>query len=163
MSDSKPAFQFAAMKPLAWVETVLKLLAFAVSYYAFAGELSGGKSAAAISGTPTIVRLSVAGFLTLMLMFAVYDRYLDRETFAMIFVFLNIAAHSFFVYRILRGTDVDWALLAFPALMLAGDTVKMFEIGAYHMQVRQFKEPVLYALTSIFVVGYIIILISFAL
>ena len=138
------------MRPLGWAETLLKLAAFAVMFYFFfqglpLGELSFSR------GAINTLRSAAAMLLTLLLLVAIYDRFLDKEIFALIFILINVLAHSCFVLLSLAAQHTD-GLAIFAGLMLVADLVKLVSIKLYDMKVRDIPQSVLYLLTAVFII-----------
>ncbi len=150
---------WSPMRPLGWVETIIKLLAFGFSNAALAMALAGTPGAPQLPADGLGMARFVAGcVLGFGLVVGIFDRYLDREIFAMIFIFANIAAHACFLYAVLLGapeTSIRW----FPILMLCGDIVKITAIHLYNMRVRDIARWVLYVLTGVYLTGDVLMVL----
>lgn len=150
------------MRPLGWVETLLKVAAFCVAYGTLlmaSGEL---RPVTPPSDTLDWVRVIAVAVLGFGLVVGIYDRYLDRELFAMCFIFANIGAHACYLRALLGGLP-ETSLWVFPALMLAGDIVKITSIRLYNMRVRDIAQSVLYILTAVYLTGDVLMLLPSAL
>jgi len=157
-SDSSVRRWYVAQwPPLAWLETVIKLVAIGVGVAAFVGVLSKGDWA-----LPSGLRLAqaiVLALLSLGLVTAIFDRLAEREVVAMIFVILNNLGHWGMVLALASESGPGGALVAFCALMLAGDLVKLFFLKVHDFTVRETPRSVLYGLMLSYVVGYAVVLI----
>lgn len=142
---------------LAWLETALKLIAIAIGIVAFVQALSGGTF-----GLPGGIRLAqsvVLAFLSLGLVAAIFDRFAEREIVAMVFVILNNLGHWGMVVALASKPGPAGLLIAFSALMLAGDLVKLAFLRVHDFEVHDTSRVVLFGLTSAYVVGYLVILL----
>ena len=143
--------------PLAWVETAIKLAAIAIGIAALVQALSGGTL-----GLPSDIRLVqwiVLVILSLGLVVAIVDRLAGREIVAMAFVLLNNLGHWGMVIALASEPGPGWMLPAFAALMLVGDLVKLVFLKVHNFTVRDTPKVALYGLTSIYVAGYLLILL----
>ena len=156
--ETEARWYWSPMRPLGWVETLLKLCAFAVAYGTLALAPEGAHALAFPGHRADAARLIAALVLALGLLVGIYDRYLDRELFAMCFIFANIAAHLCFAYSVLVGLP-QRSLWLFPALMLFGDIVKVTSIRLYNMRVRDIAQWVLYLLTAVYLIGDLLMLL----
>lgn len=150
---------WSPMRPLGWIETIIKLLAFGFSYAALAMAFSSSPGPAQLPADALGMARFVAGcVLGFGLVAGIFDRYLDREIFAMIFIFANIAAHGCFLYAVLLGAS-ESSIRWFPILMLCGDLVKITAIHLYNMRVRDIARWVLYFLTAVYLTGDVIMVL----
>jgi hypothetical protein len=147
----------AQWPPLAWVETIIKLVALALGIIALVQALSGGTFAWP-SGT-RLAQLIILALLSLGLLAAILDRLAQREIVAMAFVPINNLGHWGMVYALLTMPGPGALLPAFAALMLAGDLVKLVFLRVSDFSVRDLPKAVLYGLTLVYVVGYLAILL----
>lgn len=146
------------MRPLGWAETFVKITAFVVAYCTiFLYPGTEGQPNVPIA-TADAIRFWSGAVLTLGLVFGIYDRFLDRELFAMCFIFANIGAHGSYLYAVLAGFPPK-ALWLFPALMLAGDLIKLASIKLYNMRVRDIAQWVLYVLVAVYLLGDVLMLL----
>lgn len=138
---------------LAWLETLIKVAALSVAY--------GAAYLAITSGTFTRpqaaswVELSILGILSLGLLAAIYDRLIEREIIAMIFVILNNLGHWGLLVALTSEPKPTAALLTFSSLMLIGDVVKLFFIHRHKFEVRDTPRTVLNGLTGVYIAGYV--------
>ena len=142
---------------LAWLETIIKLVALVIGVAALVGALSEG-----VFALPEGVRLAqviVLAVLSLGLVAAIFDRLAEREVIAMIFVIVNNLGHWGTVVALTAPATPDWVPAAFCALMLVGDLVKLTFIRIHRFQVRDLPRAALYGLTLVYVAGYALILI----
>ena len=135
---------------------MIKLVALGTGIYALATTLDGGNFA--IPSGAQLGQLVALVMLSLGLIAAIGDRWIEREIVAMIFVLVNNLGHWSVVGLLLLGTDGHKVAL-FAALMMAGDLVKLLFLAAHtDFTVRATPRIVLYALTSIYVAGYGLVL-----
>ncbi|MBN2471073.1 MAG: hypothetical protein JXN59_10140 [Anaerolineae bacterium] len=154
MTSSK-TWHIASWHPLAWVETVIKLAAFAVAIPAGARALGAG--GLALPGGETLAQFVILAVLALGLLAAIYDRWLEKEIIAMGFVVLNNLAHWGMVLAL--AAPINAPLVAFAGLMLLGDLVKLVFLRTADFAVRDTPQRVLYSLTLFYVVGYLLLLL----
>jgi len=151
-SGPPPRWHIAPWPPLAWLETVIKLGALATGITACINGLTTGDFA-----LPDGLRLAqwiVLVVLSLGLIAAIFDRFIEREIVAMAFVIVNNAGHWGMVIALLSGAETGRALVAFAALMLAGDLVKLVFIWRHQYAVRDVPRRVVYGLTLAYAAGY---------
>jgi hypothetical protein len=142
--------------PLAWWEMAIKLAAIPVGIVAFVQALSAGTFG--LPGGLRLVQLVILAFLSLGLVAAIFDRLVEREVVAMVFVILNNTGHWGMVVALATQPGPGWLLVAFAGLMLAGDVVKLEFLRVHDFTARNTPPAVLFGLTSLYVVGYLIIL-----
>jgi hypothetical protein len=141
---------------LAWLETAIKLVALTIGIWG-ASATFGGEFA-----WPTgvrLVQLTVLALLSLGLVAAIFDRLAEREVVAMVFVVPNNLGHWGMTAALAFAPGPAGALVAFATLMLVGDLVKLVFIKVHNFQVRDTPRAVLYGLTLLYVVGYLVLLI----
>ena len=143
--------------PLAWLETVIKLAALVIGIGAFVKAVSVGDFA--VPDGARLAQFVVLIVLALGLVTAIFDRIIERELIAMGFVIVNNAGHWGMVAALASGWDVRNALIAFAALMMAGDLVKVVFLWRHHFRTRNTPAAVMVGLTLIYVVGYAILLL----
>jgi hypothetical protein len=147
----------AQWPPLAWLETALKLGAIVIGIVALAQALTGGTFA--LPGGLRLAQLIILALLSLGLVAAILDRIAEREIVAMVFVLLNNLGHWGMVIALAAVPGPGVLLVAFAALMLAGDLVKLAFLKTSDFTVRDTPPVVLFGLTSVYVVGYLVILL----
>jgi hypothetical protein len=143
--------------PLAWLETVIKLAAIVVGVVALVQALSGG--ALGLPGGARLAQLIILAVLSLGLVAAIFDRWRGREIVAMIFVLLNNAGHWGMVIALASKPGPGALLLAFAGLMLVGDLVKLLFFKVHDFSVAGTPKSVLYGLTSVYAIGYLVMLL----
>jgi hypothetical protein len=143
--------------PLAWLETVVKLVAIVLGIVAGVQALSSGNFSRPAG--PQLAQLIILALLSFGLVAAIFDRLAGREIVAMIFVVLNNLGHWGMVLALATNPGPGWMLPAFAALMLLGDLVKLLFLKVHDFSVRDTPPAVLYGLTLVYVVGYLAILI----
>jgi hypothetical protein len=146
----------ASYPTLAWIETVVKAFAMVIGIAALLISLLKGSFA-----LPTGVRLAELTVMTILatgLVAAIFDRILDREIVAMVFVLFNNLAHWGIVTSILFLRDANPYLVPFCAVMAVGDMVKTIFLKAHSFQVRDIPQFILFGLTALYLAGYTIVL-----
>jgi hypothetical protein len=147
----------AQWPPLAWLETVIKLTALVTAIVAFIDTLSDG-SFDFPRGTP-LVQFLILVVLSLGLIPAIFDRFIEREIIAMGFVILNNIGHWSLVMALVFIPRPGSGLLAFASLMLLGDLVKVWFLKTSGFRVRHVPPTVMYGLTLFYAAGYALILL----
>ncbi len=155
--SSTRRWHVAQWSPLAWLETAIKLVAIVLGIVALVQALSAGSLA--LPGGLRLAQLVILGFLSLGLVAAIFDRLAEREIVAMAFVVLNNLGHWGMVWALASEPGPGALLLAFCALMMAGDLVKLAFLKVPDFTVRDTPRVVLFGLTSAYVVGYLVILL----
>lgn len=156
MTESSKRWHVATWHPLAWVETAVKVAAHVVAVIVLVGALQRGGWT--WPGGARLAQFIVLIVLSLGLVAAIFDRLQEREIVAMVFVLVNNVAHWGMVVALAVPPGPGSALTAFAALMLAGDLVKLVFLTVTDFTVRDTPRSVLYGLTLVYVVGYIVIL-----
>jgi hypothetical protein len=159
MNNNSPTkrWHIAQWPALAWLETVIKLAALVLGVVALVQALSGG--ALVLPGGLRLVQLVILAFLSLGLVVAIFDRLAEREIVAMIFVAINNLGHWGMVVALASKPGPGGLLPAFVGLMLLGDLVKLVFLRVHDFSLRDTPQTVLYGLTSVYVVGYLAILL----
>ena len=147
----------AQWPPLAWLETVIKLTALVTAIVAFIDTLSDG-SFDFPRGTP-LVQFLILVVLSLGLIAAIFDRFIEREIIAMGFVILNNIGHWSLVMALVFIPRPGSGLLAFASLMLLGDLVKVRFLKTSGFRVRTVPPTVMYGLTLFYAAGYALIVL----
>jgi hypothetical protein len=147
---------FADYPALAWVETVIKAAAMVIGIAALYMSLTRGSFA--LPAGYRFAELVVMMILSIGLLVAIFDRILDREIVAMTFVLFNNLAHWGIVASLVFIQEANPYLVPFCALMAIGDMVKTIFIKAHSFQVRDVPQFILFALTAIYMAGYITVL-----
>lgn len=137
--------------PLGWLETVLKAGGVGVG---IAALLTATGRAADAAGGVRLAQVIVLGLLSAGLVAAVADRLADREVVGIAFVPLMIAGHVCMTVALARDPDLGGPLLAFCALMLAGDLVKLVFLARTGFRVRDVPPAAVYGLTGAYAAGY---------
>jgi hypothetical protein len=154
---SSTGWRVARWPPLAWIETLIKLIALVISVVALLDSLAAGEFA--LPSGLRLAQLIVMTILSLGLVAAIFDRLAVREIVAMLFVIPNNLGHWGMVIALASKQGPGSSLVAFAALMLAGDLVKLVFLKLYDFRVRDTPRAVLYGLTLVYVVGYALLLI----
>jgi hypothetical protein len=144
--------------PLSKAETLIKLAAFGFAYAAFATS-TGRATMPIVQNGATLAQIGILGVLSLGLTAAVWDRWRRREVVSMAFVLLNAPAHWLLFAALLRSAEVDFWLFWFAELMLLGDLIKVLSFYVRPFPVRDLSPAVGTALTGIYAVGYLAIIL----
>ena len=97
------AWHVSSWSTLAWLETGIKLVGLVAAIVALIQALSGGTFTAPTGGR--LIQVILLSLLAFGLFVAIGDRYLERETIAMIFVLINNVGHWGMVGRHLPFHD----------------------------------------------------------
>lgn len=146
----------ASYPTLAWIETVVKAFAMIIGIAALVISLLKGSFA--LPKDEQLAELIVMAILATGLVAAIFDRILDREIVAMIFVLFNNLAHWGIITSILFLRDANPYLVPFCAVMAVGDMVKTIFLKAHSFQVRDIPQFILFGLTALYLAGYTIVL-----
>ena len=103
--------------------------------------------------------MGILAALAVGLTVAIVDRVIEREVIALVFVIVNAAAHWCMAIAVEISADVGALLVAFALLMLAGDLVKLGFLATSDFTVRDLPRGMLFTLTGIYVVGYVVLLL----
>ncbi|MCD4686660.1 MAG: hypothetical protein K8S97_12060 [Anaerolineae bacterium] len=151
-------WHIAAWSPLAWLETVIKLVALIAALIALGDALRVGDFA--LPSGARLIQQVILTVLALGLTAAIIDRIIEREIIALVFTLINNAGHWGMVIAQASVEDVGLTLMVFAALMLAGDLVKLLFFTVHtDFVVRDTTRRVLYILTSIWAAGYALLLV----
>jgi len=154
----KKEWYVAEWSPLAWLETGMKAIALTLGITAAVRALSGG--GLVLPGGMRLAQLVVQGLLSLGLIAAIFNRLMEREIVAMLFVIVNNLGHWGVVLALASEVGPGRLLFGFAGLMLLGDLVKLaFLLTHPEFTVRDAPRSALYGLTLLYVVGYAVILI----
>lgn len=141
----------APQPPLGWLETALKLAAIVVGVAALAHAGAGAP------GGARLAQAVVLGMLALGLAAAIGDRLIERELVALAFVALTNLGHWAMLAAVWQG-GVQGHLVAFAALMLAGELAKLASIGRGEITLRRVSRGTLVGLTGGYALGYAVLL-----
>ncbi len=153
---NKPADQkqwyFGNWTGLGWLETGLKLAGHIVAFYALTQIPAGSSPALSF---PVIL----LGLITLSYVAAIYDRWLEKEITAMLFVVVNVTAHAAMTWTLTHtSNDLYFLGLIFAALMLAGDLVKIAFLLRTKFTVRNVTTRQMVMLTGGLVIVYALVI-----
>lgn len=146
-------WHIAQWPTLAWIETLIKLVALGVALTAAFNAVTRGS--VQLPSGKNRVELIIMAVLSLGLLVAICDRILEREIIAIAFVILNNLGHWGMAAALLTKPIPDQALLLFSLLMLFGDLVKLTFLKVHDFDVRDAPKIVLYGLTGFYIVGYL--------
>ena len=159
MNDTTVAVRqwYVAKYPaLGWVETVIKGAAIGIGLLALVTSLTKGSFVWHTGWR--LVEFTVLAILAVGLIAAIYDRVIEREIVAMVFVIFNVLAHLGIVAALVFLPQRTY-VFPFCALMAVGDMVKTVFIKAHSFQVRNVPQFMLFALTGAYITGYLVVLI----
>jgi hypothetical protein len=141
---------------LGWVETALKAGAIGVG---IAALLTATGRPIDWAGGPRLAQAIILAALSLGLVAATADRLAEREAIAMAFVLFNNVGHWCMTVAVARDPDVGGFLIAFSALMLAGDLVKIGWLARSGYRVRDLSPAVPFVLTGAYAAGYLALIL----
>ncbi len=147
----------AKWSALAWLETIIKSIAILIGIIALINALSNG-SFELPSGT-LLVQFILLGILSLGLMAAIIDRLSRREIVSMVFVIFNNLGHWGMLFALVFVPGPGALLVYFSVLMFLGDLVKLVSFNIDNFTLAGVTQGTLYGLTSIYIVGYALIII----
>lgn len=144
---------------LAWLETIIKLVALAIALITFVDAYPD--SGYDFPSGSALVQWGILVLLALALLGAIFDRILEREIIAMVFVIVNNLGHWSMVLLLTRvyADSTESAFLIFGALMLLADLIKLRLLITTRFTVRDVPFSIMVGLTLFFVVGYALILL----
>lgn len=152
----RPAWRVGDWGLLGWLETALKAAGVLVGVGALLASLDGP-----VDG-PSGVRLAqvvVLGVLSAGLLAGIADRLLEREVVGVVFVPAMVVGHVAMTVALARDGGLGDALVAFAALMLAGDLVKLAFLATSGFRVRDLPPGAVYGLTGAYAAGYVALLV----
>jgi hypothetical protein len=149
---ARPAWHVADWGALGWLETALTAAGMLVGVGALVAATGGPAEGASGARLAQAVLLAI---LATGLTAAILDRLAQREAIAMAFVPLNAAAHWCMAVAVARDPSGGAALVAFCALMLAGDLVKLVFLRRSRFTVRGLPPAVPVALTVAYATAYV--------
>jgi len=141
---------------LGWLETALKLVGVGIG---IAALVSAAGHSADGPGGARLAEAVILGALCLALLAAIADRFADREIVGMAFILAMNTGHIAMLVALGRDPGVGSYLVAFAALMLAGDLVKLVFLATTGFTVRSVPPAVVYGLVGTFVAGYVALIV----
>ena len=153
---ARPAWHVGDWGPLGWAETALKTAGVLVGIAALLMALGRGPDGA--SGA-RLAAVAILGVLSLGLVAGIADRVLAREVVGVVFILGMVAGHVAMTVALARDAGLEGFLLAFAALMLAGDLVKLAFLRRTGFRVRDLPPAVVYGLTGAYAAGYLALLL----
>ena len=147
---------FGNWQVLGWVETGFKIFAFMFAYLLLYNALSFGNFA--LPNGKLLIVWIVQIILSLGLLAAIFDRFKNKEIFAMIFVLFNNLAHWGVVIamtNMANMANLTINLILFYSLMLTGDLVKIIFLKTSGFKIDGVPQYALYGLTGVFIAGYL--------
>lgn len=156
MAAVRKAWHVGNWTALGWLETLVKAAAILTGVVALVNALGG--AGYRLPEGARLIQLALLTLLALGLAVAIYDRYLEREIIAMIFVLFNNLGHWGMALALLSPDGPGGLLPIFCLLMLLGDLVKLRFLMVTGFTVRGLPRSVLYGLTGFYAAGYTLIL-----
>ncbi len=155
--ESKGSWHIAPMSRLEKLETAFKAVAMIVAFVTFAQVFSPGQleTLAGAAGTQSRILMWMAVALGI----AILDRLQQRELFSVGFVIVNDLAHWAMYLSFLSGLLAMALVIAYCALMMAGDIMKIVFFATTGYTVRGAPRPLLLAGVAAFVVAYGVVLV----
>jgi hypothetical protein len=156
MAGERPAWRVGDWGVLGWLETALKAVGVLVGVGALLAALDGPADG------PSGIRLAqvvVLAVLSAGLLAGVADRLIEREVVGVVFAPAMAVGHIAMTIALARDDGLGGALVAFAALMLAGDLVKLAFLATSGFRVRDLPPAAVYGLTGAYVAGYVALLV----
>ncbi len=141
---------------LGWIETVLKVVGVGVGIAALL--TASGLPADAPSGA-RLAQAVILLVLSLGLVAAIADRLAEREVIGIVFILLMNAGHWCMTVAVARDPGLGAFVVAFAALMGAGDLVKLVFLARSGFRVRDVPRGVTFALTGAYAAGYVALIL----
>ncbi len=155
--ESRGTWYVAPMSRLEWVETIFKSAAIVIAFITFVREFTPGELQQPAGAAGTQSRIFM--WMAIALAIAILDRLQQRELFSIGFVVMNDLAHWAMYLSLLSGlTAMGW-VIAYCALMMAGDIAKIVFFVTSGYTVRGAPRPLLLSGVGAFVVAYGVILV----
>lgn len=148
---SATAWHVARWGPLGWAETALKSAGVVVGVGAIVVAL--GEPADWASGI-RLAQVAILALLCLGLLAAIADRLIEREIVGVLFIVAMNVGHLCMAFALARSDEVGGLLVAFCALMAAGDLVKLVFLRTTGFRVRDIAPAVTYGLVIAYLLGY---------
>jgi hypothetical protein len=155
--DDRGIWHVAPMGRLEWLETGLKLAAMAVAFVTFARAFDPAGLSTPVGGAYTQSRILF--WMAVGLAVAILDRLQQRELFSIGFVVVNDLAHWAMYLSFMSGLSTMAPVIAYCALMMAGDAAKIAFFATSGYTVRGAPRPLLLAGVAAFVVAYGVVLV----
>ena len=143
---------------LAWLETFIKLIAIAIGIFALTNVFRYSAQLSFPEGTK-LVQFIIQAVLTLGLVVAIFDRIQERQIIAMVFVILNNLGHIGILSASFNPSFHTNLLVSFWILMLLGDITKIIFLRFHQFSVRNASPAIMYGLTSLYLLGYLVLIL----
>ncbi|MBN1151892.1 MAG: hypothetical protein JXA58_01660 [Dehalococcoidia bacterium] len=153
----KKSWYVAPMAPLEKVETGLKVIAILIAAAVFL-QTRGASGGTEVAGTLAI-QTRIMRVMAIALAIAILDRLQQRELVSIAFVVFNDLAHWGVYFALASGVASAAGLVAYCALMMAGDITKIVFFATTEYTVRRVPKPLLLAGVAAFVVAYGVVLV----
>jgi hypothetical protein len=151
-NENQKRWYFGNWQILGWIESGLKIFAFMFAFLQLYNVLSIGNFE--IPHGEILIVWIIQIILSIGLFAAIFDRYNNKEIFAMIFVLFNNLAHWGITFSIANTAGLSLNLILFYSFMLLGDLVKILFLRTSGFKVDRVPQSVMYGLTGIFIAGY---------
>jgi hypothetical protein len=154
--DAERGWHVGDHHPLAWAETAVKAVAFAIAYVAFAHALD--RSLHSPSGV-RIAELALLGVAELGIVLTIVDRVNERELIAVGFAVFNNAAHASMLYALLAIPGPGGLLSLFCGFMLGGELIKWRWLHQERPPMRQLSVMAAQAFVVAYAALYLVALV----
>lgn len=155
--ESKGRWYIAPMSRLEWLETAAKTIAIVIAFATFIRVFAPGELETPTGALGTQSRILM--WMAIGLAIAVLDRLQQRELLSIGFVIMNDLAHWAMFLSLLSGLTTMAPVIAYCALMMAGDIVKLVFFATTGYTVRGAPRPLLLAGVGAFVIAYGVVLV----
>ena len=142
---------------LAWLETIIKSIAFGIGFYALTMIIRTNSILALPSGV-RLAQFGLQALLTLGLIAAIFNRIQEHEIIAMIFIIFNNLGHIGILAGLMTNILPASLRILFWLLMMIGDITKIFFLKAHHFTVRGAAPAVMFGLTFFYLFGYFVLI-----
>ena len=147
----------APMAPLEKLETGLKVIAMVVAAVVFF-QTRSSSGVVDLAG-PVAVQSRIVRIMAIGLAIAILDRLQQRELVSVVFVVFNDLAHWGMYFALASGIAAVAGVVAYCALMMAGDIAKIAFFATADYTVRGIPKPLLLGGVAAFVVAYAVVLV----
>lgn len=155
--ENRGTWYLAPMSCLEWLETILKCVAIIIALVTFVREFTPGDLRQPTGAAGTQSRILM--WMAIALAIAIIDRLQQRELLSIGFVVMNDLAHWAMYLSFLSGLTAMGAVIAYCALMMAGDIAKIAFFATSGYTVRGAPRPLLLVGVGAFVIAYGVVLV----
>eukprot|EP01089_Gocevia_fonbrunei_P020297 TRINITY_DN7531_c0_g1_i2.p1 TRINITY_DN7531_c0_g1~~TRINITY_DN7531_c0_g1_i2.p1 ORF type:complete len:183 (-),score=9.09 TRINITY_DN7531_c0_g1_i2:50-598(-) len=142
--------------PLGWLESFVKAMAIGVAV----ASISIFDSAARDYFAEKIVQIFFFGLIATVMLGFIIHRIVDKEIFSLVFMCCLCASHWWMFVLLFKSVDPSAFIFTFCFLMIMAEYIKiMFLVVMKDFEVIWFPKPVLYAISAVFIIFYLLILV----